>query len=209
MHVIIAATLARDGSAVDVGAHRGAILGQIARVAPLGRHIAYEPLPDCAAYLRREFPNIDIRQAALSDQTGTTTFLHIEQAPEYSGLRQRNYPGFESSSRQEIAVRTERLDDALPADFRPSLIKIDVEGAEMLVLRGAAETLRVHRPVVIFEHGIGATESYGYVSGEIHDLLCGESGMRIFDLDGQGPYSRERFIEVFPEPIWNFAAFPG
>jgi FkbM family methyltransferase len=209
MQVVIAATLPRDGHAIDVGAHRGAILRDIVRIAPLGRHLAYEPLPDCYKYLCREFPSVDVRRTALSDENGKTTFVHVEQAPEYSGLRRRNYPGFEDSPREVINVRTERLDDTLPSDFCPNLIKIDVEGAEMLVMRGAVQTLRTYRPVVIFEHGIGAVESYGYVSAEIHDLLCGEMGMRIFDFDGQGPYTRERFIEVFPEPIWNFVAVPG
>lgn len=209
MSVLIAATLPRDGHAIDVGAHRGGVLSELLRVAPRGRHIAYEPLPDCYRYLRREFPAVDVRQAALSDENGETTFLHVEQAPEFSGLRRRNYPGFEDSPRKELTVRTQRLDDALPEGFRPNLIKIDVEGAEMLVMRGAAQTLRAYRPAVIFEHGIGAVESYGHVSGEIHDLLCGEIGLRIFDFDGQGPYTRERFIEVFPEPIWNFVAVPG
>ena len=79
----------------------------------------------------------------------------------------------------------------------------------MLVFRGAVEALRRHRPVVIFEHGIGAAERYGYDSGDIHDLLCGELGMRIFDLDGEGPFTRQEFLDLFPQPVWNFVAVPG
>jgi FkbM family methyltransferase len=209
MLVLIAATLTPDAHAIDVGAHSGALLREIVRVAPAGRHIAYEPLPHCSEQLRREFPQVDVRDAALSDHTGTTSFIHVEAAPEYSGLRERAYPGFEHSPRERLTVRTERLDDALPEGYRPALIKIDVEGAELLVMRGAVETLKTHRPVVIFEHGIGAAERYGYGPQDVYDLLCREVGMRIFDLDGEGPYSCERFIEVFPEPIWNFLAIPG
>lgn len=209
MLMLIAATLRPNAQAIDVGAHRGAVLREIVRVAPIGNHLAYEPLPDCYAYLRREFPQVEVRNVALSDQTGETSFIEVEAAPEYSGMRERAYPGFEDSPRNVLTVTTERLDDTLPEGFHPSLIKIDVEGAELLVLRGAVETLRAHRPTVIFEHGIGAADRYGYGSEDIHDLLCGELGMRIFDFDGEGPYSRERFIEVFPEPIWNFVAVPG
>jgi hypothetical protein len=72
-----------------------------------------------------------------------------------------------------------------------------------------AETIRAHRPLVIFEHGIGAAERYEYGSEDVHDLLCGELGMRIFDLDGEGPYSRKEFVELFPQPIWNYVAVPG
>jgi FkbM family methyltransferase len=209
MNVLIAATLSRDDHAIDIGAHRGGVLREILRVAPLGRHIAFEPLPDCCEYLRCEFPQVDVRNVALSDEDGETNFVHVVAAPEFSGMRQRAYPGYEDSPRRTLTVPMHRLDDALPAEFHPSLIKIDVEGAEMLVLRGAIETLRTHRPTVIFEHGIGASERYGYGSEDLHDLVCADLGMRIFDFDGQGPYSRQRFIDVFSEPMWNFVAVPG
>ena len=154
------------------------------------------------------FPTVEVRNAALSDTAGQVDFIHVEAAPEFSGLREREYGAYAGSPRTTITVRTERLDDSLSPDFVPTLIKIDVEGAELLVLRGARDTLRRHRPAVVFEHGIGAAERYGWGPGDVHDLLVGELDMRIFDLDGAGPYSRERFIEVFPEPIWNFLAVP-
>ena len=208
MRVLLASTLASDGQAIDVGAHSGAVLSEIMRVAPRGRHIAYEPLPALAVHLRNVFPDVEVREAALSDENGTTSFVHVEAAPEYSGLRERAYPGYEDSPRRTLTVRTERLDDALPDGFAPSLIKIDVEGAELLVLRGAVQTLREHRPVVIFEHGIGASERYGTGPQDVYDLLVPGLGMRIFDLDGTGPYTRAQFIDAFPAPIWNFVAVP-
>lgn len=209
MRVLIATTLAPDGQAIDVGAHTGAVLREIVRVAPSGRHIAYEPLLWAHERLRHEFPDVEVRNAALSDENGTASFVHVEAAPEYSGLRERTYPGYEDSPRETLTVRTERLDDALPTEARPALIKIDVEGAELPVMRGAVETIRRHRPLIIFEHGIGAADRYGYASEDVHDLLCGQLGMRIFDLDGRGPYTRQEFAELFPKPIWNYVAVPG
>jgi FkbM family methyltransferase len=209
MRMVLAAVLPPDGHAIDIGAHRGDVIKEILRIAPLGHHIAYEPLPYFYDYLRREFPQVDVRNAALSERNGTSSFVYVEAAPEFSGLRERAYPGYESAERKTITVQTERLDDALPSSAHPSLIKIDVEGAELLVLRGAVETLRRHRPVVIFEHGIGAADHYEYDSGDLHDLICGEIGMRIFDFDGDGPYTRQEFIDIFPQPMWNFVAVPG
>ena len=84
-------------------------------------------------------------------------------------------------------------------------MKIDVEGAELLVMRGAAETLGRHKPFVIFEHGIGGADLYGSKPGEVFDLLS-DAGLRIFDLEGDGPYTRDGFEAVFTEPIWNFLA---
>jgi FkbM family methyltransferase len=206
MSVLLAATLARDAHTIDVGAHSGAVLREIVRIAPEGRHIAYEPLPELARQLSGEFPTVDVRNAALSDQTGDTSFIHVDSAPEFSGLRERDYGGVQNIEKHEITVRTERLDEVLPEGFVPRLIKIDVEGAEMLVLRGARETIARHRPSIVFEHGIGASDRYGAGPRDIHGLLVDELGMRIFDLDGAGPYSRQQFEDVFAEPLWNFLA---
>jgi FkbM family methyltransferase len=206
MSVMLAATLPRDAHTVDVGAHSGAVLREIMRIAPAGTHIAYEPIPEMAALLQSEFPSAIVRNAALSDKNGEASFVHVDSAPEFSGLRERAYHGLDDVRKHEITVRTERLDDVLPDGFAPRFIKIDVEGAELLVLRGARETIRRFRPVVAFEHGVGAADHYDTTPGDVFDLLAGELDMRIFDLDGCGPYTREQFEDVFPKPLWNFLA---
>jgi FkbM family methyltransferase len=206
MSVLLAGTLRRDAHTIDVGAHSGAVLREVLRVAPEGVHLAYEPIPALSQWLAEEFPSVSVRNAALSDENGTATFVHVLSAPEYSGLREREYPGLDDVVKQELIVRTERLDDAIPDELRPALIKIDVEGAEMLVLRGAEQTIRRFRPTIIFEHGVGASDRYGTRSSELYELLVDDLGMRIFDLDGTGPYTRDQFDAVFSEPIWNFVA---
>jgi hypothetical protein len=111
---------------------------------------------------------------------------------------------------EQLTVRVERLDDALPEGLVPALIKIDVEGAEEQVLTGALETLRRHRPVVVLEHGNRAAE-YGTRPDSIFALLCDEAGLRIFDMDGAGPYTLEQFRAVASPPAatrWNFFARP-
>jgi hypothetical protein len=103
-------------------------------------------------------------------------------------------------------VNTQRLDSALPDDYVPSFLKIDVEGAELQVLQGALETLRRHRPIIWFEHGTGGAEHYGTKPADVHRLLTGEVGMRIFDADGEGPYSEADFDAVFTQRMWSFVA---
>jgi FkbM family methyltransferase len=203
---IIAAVVPRDGHTIDVGAHKGDVIAELVRVAPDGRHIAYEPLPEFARGLRERFPQIDVREAALWDAAGETTFEYVANLPGYSGLRRGRLP--RDANVKQIRVSLERLDDTLAEDFRPAFIKIDVNGAELQVLRGARETLLRHRPVVAFEHGRGFAEVYGATPAMVHDLLVAECGMRIFDLVGDGPYSRDHFEEVFEQPIWNFVACP-
>jgi FkbM family methyltransferase len=208
MKVVIATALRRDGNAIDVGANEGETLEMIVGVAPAGRHIAYEPIPELHAALVTSFPDVDVRNAACSDEAGTTEFHLVTGAPAYSGLRQRKDLPASAGEVRKIPVRLDRLDDALPEGYAPSLIKIDVEGAELLVMRGAAATLERHRPFVIFEHGIGGADLYGSKPGELFDVLDG-ARLRIFDLEGDGPYSRDQFEAVFTEPIWNFLAAPA
>jgi FkbM family methyltransferase len=197
--VVLAAVLRTDSNVIDVGANQGAVLDSIVRLSPDGRHVAYEPLPKLCESLAARFPAVDIRCAALSDVAGATEFSYVLDAPAYSGLRERADLPRGADRVQRIPVRTERLDEALSDGYVPTLIKIDVEGAEFQVLRGAVDTLERHRPFVLFEHGSGGADLY--------DLLDGV-GLRIFDLDGVGPYSREHFQATFTEPIWNFLAAP-
>ncbi len=208
LRILLATILRADSNAIDVGANEGAVLESIVRIAPAGRHIAFEPIPDLHARLAARFPDVEVRPVALSDVAETTELFHVLDAPAYSGLRQReDLPGSAENVRR-IPVRTERLDDVLEDGYVPSLLKIDVEGAELNVLRGAIETLRRHRPFVVFEHGAGGADLYGTHPTEVFDLLEG-ARLRIFDLEGSGPYTRERFQETFTEPIWNFLAAPG
>jgi FkbM family methyltransferase len=196
-----------DSDCLDVGAHAGSVLAEMVRIAPRGRHVAWEPLPEFAGRLRERFPGVEVREAALGNEAGERAFAHVLEDPGWSGFLARPTPS--SSPVEELAVRVERLDEVLPDGVRPAFVKIDVEGAEEEVLLGALETLRRHRPVVAFEHGLGSADHYGTAPGAIHDLLCDECGYDITGLDGDGPYDAQRFIEMFAsgERV-NFAARP-
>lgn len=196
-----------DSDCLDVGAHAGSVLREMVRIAPRGRHVAWEPLPAFAAGLREAFPGVEVREAALGDSAGTRVFAHVLGDPGWSGFLARPTPSH--STVEELTVTVERLDDALPDGVRPAFVKIDVEGAEEAVLLGALETLRRHRPLVAFEHGLGSADLYGTTPGRIHDLLCGQLGYEIYGLDGEGPYESRRFGEIFAsgERV-NFVARP-
>lgn len=196
-----------DSDCLDVGAHAGSVLAEMAQLAPRGRHVAWEPLPDFAEDLRRRFPDVEVRQAALSDTSGEREFAHVLADPGWSGFVARRAPGGEEVER--LTVRVERLDDALPEGVRPAFVKIDVEGAEEQMLRGAIQTLRRHQPVIAFEHGLGSADHYGTTPEAVHRLLTGELGYEIKGLDGDGPYDEARFAAIFAsrERV-NFAAWP-
>jgi FkbM family methyltransferase len=204
--LLTAFTLHEDSNCVDIGANRGGILKEFIRAAPRGRHVAFEPLPDLAAALRSRFPGVDVRECALSDRpAGEATFTHVPAIDGLSGFRRRSYPP--GTRTREITVATDSLDRALAEDYVPALIKLDVEGAELEVLRGALNTLRTHMPTLVFEHGVGGADHYGTSPDDVHDLLSGV-GYRIFDIDGGGPYTRCGFAALFEQPIWMFVAHP-
>ncbi len=197
MRRLIAWSLGPDSCCIDVGAHQGAVLGEMLRAAPQGRHIAYEPLPHLAEKLRQDFPHVDVRNAALADRSGEASFAHVRAAEGWSGLVFRDLPGGIEPDLVELTTRLEVLDDALDPDFVPALIKIDVEGAEEGVLRGAMRTLSTHRPTVMFEHGLGSANAYGTEPGVVYGLLVDDAGLRVFDLDGDGPYSLGEFERAY------------
>jgi FkbM family methyltransferase len=197
--VLMASVLAKDSNCVDVGAHRGSILEQMVRLAPEGRHIAFEPYPGLAPELESRFPSVDVRATALFNESGRRPFRARTDEPALSGLAEPDEP--------QPEVDVARLDDALPDGYRPTLIKVDVEGAEHQVFEGALETLRNHRPVVAFEHSLSC-RYYGQEPGGVHGLLEG-AGLRIFDMDGHGPYDRAGFTrEVLSLRHWFFFARP-
>lgn len=204
LRMLIAFYLREDANCIDIGAHSGTLLREMVRCAPLGHHIAYEPLPELAAALTVAFPSVSVHNAAVSNEPGDATFFRVSSEPMQSGLKLRTDLG--DASVETITVKVETLDRALPADYVPSLIKIDVEGGERQVIEGALDTISRHAPIVCFEHGPGAEDQYGTSPEQVYDLLVHQASMRIFDIDGNGPYGEAQFVDVYHEPIWNFVA---
>ncbi|WP_276131680.1 FkbM family methyltransferase [Polluticoccus soli] len=172
-----------DTNCIDVGAHKGEVLDIILKYSPNGTHYAFEPIPDMYEKLKEKYNSragCNIMDIAVSDRKGTSTFNYVVSNPSYSGLIKRKYDR-PNETDTTIEVKTDRLDDVLPADYKPGLMKIDVEGGEMLVLLGAKETITRHKPIIIFEHGLGASDFYGSTPDKLFELLHGY-GMKISTL---------------------------
>jgi FkbM family methyltransferase len=207
--VAIAATLAEGDDAVDVGAHKGHVLNHILMAAPKGRHLAVEPLPEMAEQLRARLPEQAIvEEYALTDDQveQEMEFLHVMNHPGYSGLRERDYP--DPPKFQRLRVKTISLDELVDRHgLEPRLIKIDVQGAEALVMQGARQTIKKFRPTLLVEHG-SAASGYGESSSTFHDL-AEDLGLRIFDFDGHGPYERDAFVRATRQlGYFNFLLWP-
>ena len=191
LSLLLSLSLGPDSNCLDIGANEGTFLRPIVRVAPSGHHIAYEPVPSFAALLRARFPDVEIRERALSNMEGERTMLHVlEQGHEgYSSLSGAFIPdGFRT---ELLTVHSERLDDHIPDGWLPDFIKIDVEGEELPLLEGARETLSKARPVVAIEHGLSGD---GSKSEAVYNLLCKDVGLRLFNMDGEGPLTLDGFM---------------
>jgi FkbM family methyltransferase len=172
---------------VDVGAHLGeyAILAS-ALVAPSGAVHAFEPRPDLLAIMQKNLQlnrcqSVGVHPEAVWEETTVLSF-ELTREPSRSAVQVEaaGEPG-----NGTIRVRAVTLDDLFSGSTvaRPNLIKIDVEGAELQVLRGSRSLLRLPReaaPVIVFEYQSRNTRRFGYLAAEIFEFLR-DHGYRIHD----------------------------
>lgn len=133
--------------AVDIGAHVGIATHHFSRF--FKKVISFEPIRETFKCLERNVelaPNVELHNIALADGSSCVSFLKHEGNTGYTE------PTLDISTERETCL-TNTLDSYHVA---PDLIKIDVEGFEPLVLKGAIRTLMKHSPVIIIEvKGIG------------------------------------------------------
>jgi FkbM family methyltransferase len=140
----------RPASIIDVGANVGQFTVAAAKKIPNAHVHSFEPLPDCASRLRRNVDrlrNVSVYGLALGETEGRCA-MHVNSYTLSSSLlslapaHQQAFPYETEVGTLDVAVSTldktfERID--LP---RPILLKIDVQGYEAKVLKGAANLLK-------------------------------------------------------------------
>jgi len=169
---------------IDIGCHKGEILDVILKHSPKGKHFGFEPLPKLFENLKIKYVSkATIYPYALAEKNGNTSFQFVKNAPAYSGIKKRRYD-IDNPEIEEINVELKKLDDIIPPEITINFVKIDVEGAELGVLKGAKRILTSYKPVVIFEFGLGASDFYGTKPADIYNYLVNEIGLNIFTLKG-------------------------
>lgn len=135
--------------AIDVGANEGSYIHFMRRHA---RTVyAFEPVPWLADGLRYKFRRrVIVKPLALSDAAGRARLrIPVVDGALITGLSSLDTPAAAGTEMREFEVETARLDDVYEGDV--GFIKIDVEGHEDAVLRGARSTIARCRPRVQIE----------------------------------------------------------
>lgn len=148
--------LVQEGMVVyDIGANVGFFTVLLAKlVGPSGQVFAFEPLPENARQIQYNarlngFTNIRVDLAAVGDASGTAAF----RVTDFSTTGKLRSVGTVDVQTDEIGAKTRVLDtlvfqSEIPA---PSLIKIDAEGGEVGILKGAEKILQKARPILLIE----------------------------------------------------------
>jgi FkbM family methyltransferase len=161
--------LGAGGDFVDVGAHVGMYAVAAATfLGERGRVLACEPNPEARAQLVENLAlngctNVIVTATAISDRAGEA-LLHVPRTadPSFSSLGQGRF-----AEGEPVHVITTTLDaEVEAAALAPAFVKIDVEGGELAVLRGAQRTLEA-RPTLLIEIG---PESAAHVERELSPL---------------------------------------
>jgi FkbM family methyltransferase len=174
---------------LDVGSHVGFYaIGAALRVGPGGRVVAFEPTPATVAKMARNVAlnhltdRIAIEEVAVSDAVGTVDFVTTGTSMMnsiFKGVPQgHTRPG---GPERSIPVRTARLDQFFDAGRR-TVAKIDTEGHEIAVLRGAPALLASPARIFVELHP-WAWESQEAAWAELLDL-CRRNRREVRRLDG-------------------------
>jgi FkbM family methyltransferase len=140
--------VAPGSTVIDVGANIGFFTLRFGRwVGPTGRVIAIEPEGRNVATLRRR-----VRRAGLQRVIDCVPAVAAERAGEAQLAVTPAHPGGHHLADEGEAVRAVTIDELAAGDpRRVALIKIDVQGAELRVLHGAARAIETHRPAIFIE----------------------------------------------------------
>jgi FkbM family methyltransferase len=152
-------TVNKTDTVFDIGAHKAGYLHFFReQLGDTGKIFAFEPQSKLYHYLQKlkqlfAWENVIIESLAVSDQPGTAMlcipYNHGKNSSPCATLIE-SHMDFTFQSREQ--VRTTSIDDYCNLlDIRPDFLKVDVEGNEWSVFKGAADILNSCRPRILFE----------------------------------------------------------
>jgi FkbM family methyltransferase len=202
-------------TALDIGANYGLYCYHLSRRAgPAGRVYAFEPVPFTHRTLALvtkllRLSNVEVVPKGCSDRAGRITFTVPVQASgaiaaglAYIGGRDDDRAGKEQqvrwASTRDVTAEVVALDEFLPPLEKLTLVKCDVEGAELFAFRGAEQTVARHLPSVICEINPWYLEGFGVRLSELTDFFFAK-GYELYHYANDG--GRGRLRPVTPAEV--------
>ena len=200
-----------DSSFMDIGAYHG-IYSLIAsrRIQKPGHIVAFEPSPRERQRLHLHFrmnhvSSVVLEPYAVGAQCGEAPLFMVVSG--FTSMNSLRRPASRDAV-QPVAVKTITLDGYLEANRvkRLDIIKLDAEGGELEILRGARGMLEDLRPIILCEVLDWVTGPWGYAARDIVSHLR-DRGYAWFDFRSDGMLSLHAPQDVYPE-IRNYLAVP-
>ena len=190
---------------IDVGANCGDFTAAVASLVKLKEVHAFEPQPRCCDELQRVLARVAngvLHRAAVGASSGEIELICTANSRLASVLAPEpkvaaGYAEGDFSMTSRVKVPLLRIDDVIPAGTPVGLMKIDVQGYELPVLKGAAQTLRSTFAVLI-EVNYVAHYRGGITFDALHQTIRGY-GFRMFGVSA--PYCGPK------GPLWADALF--
>jgi FkbM family methyltransferase len=200
LHGFIRFARQRDGVLFDIGANHGVFSLAYCAARPANTAVAFEAAAEPLAALGSAASASGLAERIRLEHT----WIAADSTGQVVGGIDPN--GFFSKGLGEHAVPRTAIDDFVDAaGVRPTMLKIDVEGAELDALDGAVRTLRDVRPVIFLELHHDILERVGIAPATIVQRLQG-AGYRFETLLGN-PLSARAVVDA-PTSLLRFVALP-
>lgn len=211
--VIATILRAKPGDFLDVGASVGQTLLDFLCAPVRSRYVGFEPDPVCCEHLARLIGSNRLEQchaipAALGDRNGVAT-LYRSSPVDFGATTMRELrPALDVAERTVCMFRLDDLADTIPVSSL-TLVKIDVEGTELAVLRGMETTLQRAQPWILCEvlHRDAFADAELYrarctdlmrfltnIEYEVHRVVHDETRTAVVDVER---------VTAFPDLVWN------
>jgi FkbM family methyltransferase len=199
-----------QGIFLDIGASIGQTILKIKAINPDNAIVSVEPNPNCLYYLNdlkkcNQFQNLTIIPAAISDDSGLRKLFILNSFDTSASLittYRENY--FDPA--HYIYVNTIRSEDLSQVLSQPiSFIKIDVEGAELNVIRALRSTIIKDKPVIYCEvldaHNEKMLPKKKELKQSIYSLVTADLNYQIFSFDVKSGQLIK--LDGFPDRIYQ------
>jgi FkbM family methyltransferase len=189
---------------VDVGANIGEMIIDVGQYPNVTHCIGFEPNPECVFACKKAmalngYTHIEIIQKAVAADSGGAQFNISEKAPTTSSL-------IENTNQIGVTVEVTTLDAESRKFSGATIMLIDVEGAELLVMKGGKNYIASQKPLIIFEYHEGTRKRFSLE--EVRSVLGPEYQIHRLRHDGaldSNLHSTWNCVAVHSDSIFHLA----